>query len=101
MKVRFLYIAVLAVLIVAARDNGYAMMCGSDAGGESHNEHASVKSPKDVCPVSGEAIGKDSSATYVYNGKSYKFCCPSCINKFKENPDKYIMAKADAHQHSH
>ncbi len=45
---------------------------------------------KEVCPVSGEEIGKETNITYEYKGKTYKFCCPSCVEEFKKDPEKYI-----------
>lgn len=43
------------------------------------------------CPVSGETFNKsDNTDSMEYQGKTYYFCCPNCLEKFKENPDKYI-----------
>jgi len=55
----------------------------------------SVVSPTQVaikssqfCPVSGDkASGK---VTYIYQGKTYSFCCRKCLKDFKKNPEKYI-----------
>ena len=41
-----------------------------------------------ICPVSGEKI--DEKSTYEYQGKIYNFCCSSCIEDFKKDPEKYI-----------
>ena len=43
-----------------------------------------------ICPVSGEKINEDTKATYEYEGKTYNFCCPMCIEEFKKDPEKYI-----------
>jgi YHS domain-containing protein len=43
-----------------------------------------------VCPVSGEKIDEKLKATYEYEGKIYNFCCTSCVDDFKKDPDKYI-----------
>jgi len=40
-----------------------------------------------VCPVSGEEIDPDVTATY--NGKTYALCCKSCLKKFNKDPEKY------------
>jgi heme/copper-type cytochrome/quinol oxidase subunit 2 len=41
-----------------------------------------------ICPVLG---GKASpSVSYQYKGKTYYFCCATCINEFKKNPEKYL-----------
>ena len=43
-----------------------------------------------ICPVSGEKIDEKLKATYEYQGKIYNFCCSSCIEDFKKDPEKYI-----------
>jgi len=44
-----------------------------------------------ICPVSGEKVGQGMEpATYEYKGKAYNFCCTSCIEEFKKDPEKYI-----------
>jgi len=40
-----------------------------------------------ICPVMGGKASPDYS--YVYEGETYYFCCPSCIEEFKKNPAKY------------
>ncbi len=35
----------------------------------------------------------DPKVTYVWNGKTYAFCCKDCIDEFKKNPQKYKNAK--------
>ena len=45
-----------------------------------------------VCPVTGEDADPDVS--YAYNGKTYYFCCPGCVTKFKKEPTKFIKASA-------
>lgn len=55
------------------------------------NKQASVQAVdvgNKICPVSGEKI--DEKATYEYQGKIYHFCCSSCIEDFKKDPEKYI-----------
>lgn len=41
-----------------------------------------------ICPVMGGNASRDISHTY--KDKTYYFCCPMCIGKFKEDPEKYI-----------
>lgn len=44
-----------------------------------------------ICPVSGEEVGVMGPAEqYEYKGKIYNFCCASCIDSFKKDPEKYI-----------
>jgi len=43
-----------------------------------------------ICPVSGEKIDEKMKETYEYKGNIYNFCCPVCVEEFKEGPEKYI-----------
>jgi YHS domain-containing protein len=43
-----------------------------------------------ICPVTGEKINEKTKATYEYGGKIYNFCCTTCIDQFKKDPQKYI-----------
>ena len=107
-KLICLSLLVLAVLWTAGPAS--AMMCGSE-GHDSHQdatqsdtEHkhgtaaGAVHSPEKeavyvsnkICPVSGDKIDEAGKATYEYEGKSYNFCCPMCIDEFKKEPQKYI-----------
>ncbi|MEK6528649.1 MAG: YHS domain-containing protein [Nitrospirota bacterium] len=43
-----------------------------------------------ICPVSGEKIEEKAKVTYEYKGKIYNFCCASCVDDFKKDPQKYI-----------
>jgi len=45
------------------------------------------------CPVMGGEINKE--VFYDYKGKRIYFCCPGCIKKFKENPEKYMKKLED------
>ena len=62
-------------------------------------EAAEVKA---TCPVTGEAFKiNKATPTYTYGGKEYKFCCPSCIDEFKKNPEKYANKSSKEHKHNH
>jgi Cu+-exporting ATPase len=53
------------------------------------------------CPVSGKEFTKsEASPKYEYEGKTYYFCCEGCVEKFAENPEKYIK-KEDCADHAH
>ncbi len=58
--------------------------------GTSPTTEQGVAAGNEVCPVSGEVIGKETNITYTYKGKVYRFCCPACVDEFKKNPEKYI-----------
>jgi len=58
---------------------------GHDMKGESQVE---VDEGLGICPVMGGDALEEYS--YAYEGKTYYFCCPMCIEEFKNNPEKYI-----------
>ena len=41
-----------------------------------------------VCIVSGEEL--DAKVTADYKGKTYGFCCKTCLRKFTKDPEKYV-----------
>ena len=41
-----------------------------------------------TCPVMGGKINKDIYTEY--KGKKVYFCCAGCVDKFKEDPEKYL-----------
>lgn len=44
-----------------------------------------------TCPVMGGPADKDNGLSYEYKGKTYHFCCPPCLEKFKADPEKYLQ----------
>jgi YHS domain-containing protein len=59
-------------------------------------EATQATTPVEKCIVSGEALGEMGAPfEYVYQGKTLKFCCKSCVPKFEKDPAKYL-AKSDA-----
>ena len=43
-----------------------------------------------ICPVSNAEFPVTSDTPVIdYKGNSYYFCCVSCIDEFKKNPDKF------------
>lgn len=64
---------------------------------EPKNEAVNMTKPKaeirrspeqTLCPVMGLAV--DKSVYTEYQGKKVYFCCAGCINKFKEDPGKFL-----------
>jgi len=42
-------------------------------------------------PVCGMMVAPEKTPhKFVYEGKTYYFCCPHCLEKFKQNPEKYV-----------
>jgi YHS domain-containing protein len=59
---------------------------------KSTTKTASVDSPKMMCTVKKDEEA-DAKVTYMYNGKTYHFCCKDCIDEFKKSPEKFTAAK--------
>lgn len=58
-----------------------------------HEEHeaalaADTKPWNTICPVMEDTVNP-AVETVLYKGRVYGFCCPSCVQPFKENPEKY------------
>lgn len=49
--------------------------------------------PQTKCPIMNYGINKKLYADH--NGKRVYFCCPSCPEEFKKDPDKYIKKLED------
>ncbi len=45
-------------------------------------------------PVCGMDVSPDSEFHYEYKGIAYYFCCQSCLDKFKTDPEKYLHMEA-------
>ncbi len=54
-------------------------------------EATQAAAPAEKCIVSGEPLGEMGAPfEYVYQGKTLKFCCKSCVPKFEKEPEKYL-----------
>ena len=50
-----------------------------------------------VDPVCGMSVDTaNPRGTAEYNGKTYYFCCPGCVTKFKADPEKYLKNPGSA-----
>jgi Cu+-exporting ATPase len=50
---------------------------------------------KTTCPVSGEEFTVSATSPKVeLDGKTYYFCCESCVQKFQADPQKYLKHPA-------
>lgn len=65
------------------------------APGEAHVGDATT------CPVSGERfVVNEQSPHAEYEGRTYYFCCPHCIERFQANPGQYAHPPAAAAPHT-
>jgi Cu+-exporting ATPase len=54
---------------------------------------AVVAEPKKVRdPVCGMMVPEDAPLRHVHEGKTYVFCNPSCLQRFQENPSRYLAS---------
>ena len=51
------------------------------------------------CPVMGGKVDNDTLYKAEYKGKQIGFCCSACVEKFKENPNKYMKKIEKTHKH--
>jgi len=82
-----------AVLVYAEEQSEHQMMqmpMGKQKQPDIVTSEKAVNVENKICPVSGDKIEESTKATYEYKGKIYNFCCASCIEEFKTNPEKYI-----------
>lgn len=82
-------IVIIGLTVFAA--SAYAMMSCSTGGHSAHAEEVAIVNT--ACPVTGEPA--DKNITYEYKGKVYGFCCPMCVDEFKNDPEKYIEKMKD------
>jgi YHS domain-containing protein len=65
------------------------------------SESASKPYPLEACLVSGEKLGSMGDAIIInHEGQEIKFCCDSCVPKFKKDPAKYL-SKLEHAGHNH
>lgn len=70
----------------------------------SHEDHGEAKAPElkkeypmDTCPVSGEKLGSMGKPIVIqHEGREVRLCCPGCVDKFKQDPAKYLKKLDDA-----
>ena len=91
--------------------SAYAGMCGMGGGGcgddtaakeeptpapDPAAPEAEVKPAEDeaTCPVMGKTGKKADMTPLEYQGTTYYFCCPGCVEKFKADPEKYLTPPA-------
>ncbi len=56
-------------------------------------EEINIKKEKD--PVCGMTVDTDTDLKYEYKGNTYYFCSSYCLDKFKNEPEKYLETKEE------
>ena len=95
MKYTLLPVIVLALITAACNKQQEKTASTTSA------ESAAKPYPLDTCLVSGEKIGSMGEPIVInHEGQEIKFCCDSCIPKFKKDPAKYL-SKLEHANHNH
>jgi YHS domain-containing protein len=91
MRLSSCIVAVIMTAMVSAMVSTAIVCSHSDAIKTSENsgiDKAKSLVPQTTCPVMGEPI--DTSMYVDYKDKRIYVCCSNCIEKVKNNPEKYI-----------
>ena len=66
--------------------------CGAHMvhGNHGHGGHTSDAKSSHLDIVCGMAVQQDQGYGKMYQGQLYRFCSKNCLNRFDEEPDKYI-----------
>lgn len=85
MKLKQIVITMFSVGFLSMVSLAYAQMDH----GHKHSAPAAKETKNlGICPVMGEKA--QSNYSYNYKGKNYYFCCPMCIDRFKDDPQRYL-----------
>ncbi len=64
-------------------------------GGHQHHDHSQHDhmhhANTEIDPVCGMSVDTSTDLKTDYQGKSYYFCNPSCLEKFKHDPEQYLI----------
>ncbi len=71
----------------------------SQKNGETTVSHGAMKAAPEgefVDPVCGMSVAPESAAgNYDFEGETFYFCSPSCLSKFKQNPNSFLEEKEE------
>ena len=79
--------SLIACVVLAFCFSG-SVAADAKSGGTARKEDTKAKPINAKCPLMDEAI--DPKVTTAYKGKTVGFCCESCIDDFKKDPEKYM-----------
>ena len=87
MKSPFPTLMVIATLAASA----LAVRAADADGAKPAAQPAAAAYPLDTCVVSGEKLGEMGAPVVIqHEGREVRFCCRSCVKKFKQDPAKYL-----------
>ncbi|UTO20451.1 heavy metal translocating P-type ATPase [Acinetobacter sp. Z1] len=62
--------------------------CG---GGSNQHQHGADPNQAEIDPVCGMSVKTTTTLKTDYQGKTYYFCNPSCVDKFQNDPEFYLI----------
>ena len=67
--------------------------CGADSAAKASHAHGTSGAPAAlVDPVCGMTVSPQSAAgSHVHSGTTYYFCSPSCVERFKADPERFLQ----------
>ena len=84
-------VSLVAGVLVAGCGSDQQKVTTKDQPAQVQAKGASGDYPIDWCVVSGEKLGAmGAPVTYVYQGRTIKFCCSGCIKEFEAQPARYL-----------
>ena len=76
---------------------GAHMAHGGHGGHAGHDSHAANEAISHTDPVCGMDVDMTQGYGKMYEGQLYRFCSRKCLDRFEENPEKYLnQAAADS-----
>ena len=66
------------------------LMMRFGCGGHWHHKH---RNKSNVDPVCGMTVNSGQGYTLMHEGRPYRFCTRSCLNKFESDPKHYLPLK--------
>ena len=88
--IRILFALFVCMSLVGAFSVSFAEEMNDSLKGMTGDKGAVQEQDFGMCPVMGGKASEEYS--YDYEGKTYYFCCPACIEAFKKDPGKYISS---------
>src|SRR5689334_15410460 len=79
---------IMCLVLALGLSASFAADAKKSDGGAAKKQDDKNKPINAKCPVQGEDI--DPKVTTAYKGKTVAFCCESCIDEFKKDPEKYM-----------
>jgi YHS domain-containing protein len=76
----------------------YLMMrfgCGSHIAHGHHGHGKKQNSIDAIDPVCGKTVPREGGYGKLQDGKLYRFCSTTCLNKFDKNPERYMSKKSN------